>query len=696
MLLVRYRNGYEASVFSPNITLDLTAPTATLRAEYLAFSPNNDGSQDEMNFTQTGSDEAIWLGEVRRAGEPNEAVRTIRMSGQPPARFSWDGLTDSGAIAPDGNYTYQLSATDQAGNTGRSAAIAFSLSTADTPVLLTTDSRAFSPNGDGVKDSIAIIPQLQVNRDISSWKVEVLDSAGNSVRTFEGQNSVPASLAWNGRTNTNTAAGDGTYTARIEVRYAAGNQPSASSRPFVLDTAPPRAELASPYTLFSPNGDGKRDTLPINLVTEGNDTWDAVITDAQGRVVQSRNWTGAAPALSWDGTDQAGNSVPDGIYRLTLSSADEAGNSLRKTIDTITVDARIPRVFLTVSAAGISPKADQNIRIGTVVSLKEGIESWKLELTDDAGAVFRTLGESAASPDAPPETIPWDGLDAAGRIVEGRYTPVLTVIYTKGDEVTASAAPVLVDASGPVLSFRSEPEFFSPDNDGVDDELYMFLGAQDVSPIASWSLGIREPEPPYLLFYRIEGRGAPTERAIWDGRSSRGELVQSATDYPFTLQAEDALGNSSTLEGSIGVDVLVIRDGDHLKIQIPSIVFRANQADFMGRDRDPVQGLTQAQIDNNNRILRRIAQILNKFRDYRIQVEGHANPTSRNPPPAEAAGDLDLSRRRASFTVDTLVGFGVSRSRLSSTGLGSTRPIVQFDDHDNWWKNRRVEFILIK
>jgi outer membrane protein OmpA-like peptidoglycan-associated protein len=77
-------------------------------------------------------------------------------------------------------------------------------------------------------------------------------------------------------------------------------------------------------------------------------------------------------------------------------------------------------------------------------------------------------------------------------------------------------------------------------------------------------------------------------------------------------------------------------------------------------------------------------------------VEGHANPTSRNPPPAEAQGDLNLSERRSRAVVDFLVGFGVSRGRLSSIGRGSSRPIIAFDDRDNWWKNRRVEFILIK
>jgi hypothetical protein len=257
----------------------------------------------------------------------------------------------------------------------------------------------------------------------------------------------------------------------------------------------------------------------------------------------------------------------------------------------------------------------------------------------------------------------------------------------------------MVDVTGPSLSFGYEPEFFSPDNDGVNDELIMRLGVQDPSPIASWSLEIRERDlmsGELRPFYRIEGRGSPAERAIWDGRSSRGELVQSATDYPYIFRAADALGNTSSLDGAIEVDILVIRDGDNLKIQVPSIIFRANQADFAGKDQDPVNGLSQAQIDNNNRVLRRIAQSLNKFREYRVQVEGHANPTSRNPPPAEAQGDLDLSERRARTVVDSLVSFGVSRSRLGSIGRGSSRPIIVFDDHDNWWKNRRVEFILIK
>ncbi|WP_232616833.1 FlgD immunoglobulin-like domain containing protein [Treponema primitia] len=702
-LAVNYRNGYVSTSLSPVFTLDVTPPRASVRTEYNAFSPNNDGIQDGMIFIQEGSAEILWVGEIRRVGAAanDRPVRTVRFSGTPPARFTWDGLTDTGALAPDGDYTYQLNATDQAGNTGGSGSPAlFALSTADTPVMLSTDLRAFSPNNDRNKDTINIIPQLQVTAGISSWKIDILNSAGTTVQSFNGSNTAPGSTTWNGRDTAGSTVPDGNYTARIELRYAAGNQPTALSRPFAVDTTAPKATVTTPYTLFSPNGDGKKDTLPINIRTEGDDPWTAVITDARGTEIQSWSWTGAAPSsVNWDGNDKAGNTVPDGVYRFALSSTDEAGNSTRIPLDTITVDARIPRAFLTANQTAVAPRGGptgEALRFSVILTPKDGIESWSLELKDEAGTIRRHFPIPGTRELSPPESISWNGYDDNGVLREGKFVPQLSVTYTKGDEVSVSAPPITVDVSGPALSFSYEPEYFSPDNDGVEDELSMFLGVQDMSPIANWSFEIHEPEPPMLLFYRIEGRGSPAERTIWDGRSSKGELVQSATDYPFIFKAVDALGNTSTLDGTIGVDVLVIRDGDNLKIQVPSIVFRANEADFFGKDKDPRFGLTQAQIDNNNRVLRRIAQILNKFRDYRVLVEGHANPTSRNPPAAEAQGDLNLSERRAKAVVDFLVGFGVNRGRLSSVGRGSTRPIIVFDDHDNWWKNRRVEFILIK
>jgi flagellar hook assembly protein FlgD/outer membrane protein OmpA-like peptidoglycan-associated protein len=692
-LTVNYRNGYVSRALAPPVTIDVTPPKSSVRNEYSAFSPNNDGKQDEMSIRQEGSGELIWIGDIRRAEGPagERPVRSFRFSGVPPARIIWDGHGDAGTFAADGDYTYELYATDAAGNTGRSNQIRFSLSTADTPVLISADTRAFSPNGDGSRDTVNLNPQVQVPQGLESYRIDILDGSGAVVRTFEGRSAPPASVAWNGRNNSGALAPDGNYTAKIELRYVQGNQPTAVSLPFAVDTQAPQADLAAPFTVFSPNGDGRRDAIPFTVNTRGNDDWEAAISDAKGQNIRVWQWSGKAPELRWDGTDQTGNSAPDGTYQLSLRSTDEAGNSARLSVPGISLDSRVPRAFLTASAAAIAPKTDQKtdlVRFSLMLSPQDGIENWSLALRDDSGAVLRNFSSTEGSRvTAPPANIGWNGLAANGTLKEGRYTPVLTVNYTKGDQVSVQAPPVTVDVSGPALSFTYQPPYFSPDNDGVEDELIMSLGIQDASPIANWSLEIREPQPPYLLFYRLEGRGSPAERTIWDGRSNRGELVQAATDYPVTFTAADALGNTSTIKANIGVDVLVIRDGDRLRIQVPSIIFRENAADF--------DSLPAPTVDNNLRVLRRIAEILNKFRDYKVQVEGHANPVARTQ--AEENTELQpLSDSRARAVVNMLAEFGVARNRLSAIGMGGTRPVVKFEDRDNWWKNRRVEFILIK
>ena len=57
---------------------------------------------------------------------------------------------------------------------------------------------------------------------------------------------------------------------------------------------------------------------------------------------------------------------------------------------------------------------------------------------------------------------------------------------------------------------------------------------------------------------------------------------------------------------------------------------------------------------------------------------------------------LPLSKARAETVRDELVRLGVSKDRLSVTGVGGAKPLVPHSDLQNRWKNRRVEFILEK
>jgi len=195
-------------------------------------------------------------------------------------------------------------------------------------------------------------------------------------------------------------------------------------------------------------------------------------------------------------------------------------------------------------------------------------------------------------------------------------------------------------------------------------------------------------------FFSQDGHGTPPASWQWNGRSTRpsGEMVQSATDYRFVLTVNDVYNNSSEYEGIIPVDVLVRREGSNLRIIVPSIIFPADSSDLTR--------VSEEEQRANRRVMRLIATALNRYPDYRITIEGHANPLS-------AAGTANwtrqetnlrpLSEQRARAVGEYLVSnHNIARTRFTYTGLGSSRPVADFNDEEEQWKNRRVEFLLIR
>jgi outer membrane protein OmpA-like peptidoglycan-associated protein len=290
-----------------------------------------------------------------------------------------------------------------------------------------------------------------------------------------------------------------------------------------------------------------------------------------------------------------------------------------------------------------------------------------------------------------PERVIWDGGGDSGRAREGVYQAVFKVQYLKGNLPQAQSTPFKLDVSAPEVELSVAPQPFSPDNDGVDDELNIQIKVQDLTGVADWRIDIVDPvgNP----FWSVSGKGTPTEKIIWNGVSDTGELVQSAEDYPISMAIQDKLGNARKVERLIPVDVLVIREGDRLKIRIASITFPPNSADLAA-----VTEVDKAL--RNDRTLARLFEIFNKYSAYRILIEGHANITrlwSQEEMDKENNQELiPLSLARAQAVKAALVKLGLDGGRISVSGLGGSKPIVPFSDEENRWKNRRVEFILIK
>ncbi len=82
--------------------------------------------------------------------------------------------------------------------------------------------------------------------------------------------------------------------------------------------------------------------------------------------------------------------------------------------------------------------------------------------------------------------------------------------------------------------------------------------------------------------------------------------------------------------------------------------------------------------------LARQAQWLNKYSQYRIVIEGHADERGTR------EYNLALGARRAAATRDYLISKGVAANRLKTISYGKERPVAVCDDISCWSQNRRA------
>jgi len=276
------------------------------------------------------------------------------------------------------------------------------------------------------------------------------------------------------------------------------------------------------------------------------------------------------------------------------------------------------------------------------------------------------------------------------------------VFSCKSTDKSIDTGAFINPGKGPEVALEI-PELFNFDPDAVENTIEIAISVTHPVPIRDWNISIhpnrgpRQADPQRTrtrrIFLEQAGRGTVPDSWTWNGRGTNGEMIQSATEYSFILTVNDVFNNPTVTEGVIFTDIIVRREGDKLRMVVPSIIFPPDQSDLgLVTDEDDVR--------RNTRVLRLIARALNRFEDYKITVEGHANPTTR-PNSAQRNTENPILRRlsleRAQAVINYLVeNNDIDRRRLTATGIGGDRTVAAWDDAEENWKNRRVEFILEK
>ena len=782
------------------VVVDNTAPTATASVDFDVFSPNGDDQRDTVTLTQETSSETLWTGTITLDGE---TIYEVTWSGTVDEEFTWNGRNLADTDVDDGDYVYTLTATDEAGNTGEIDPLTVTVDTADRPLALESSSPAFSPNGDGSKDTVALTFGEASLLRLESALISVTDEDGSDVGSVEVGDAIGGAVNLSGfldQAQTRRAP-EGVYNVSVTATYGNGTVVSAGPIAIEVDVTAPSGSVMVTESVFSPEGDGLKDTVTIMHDLSTDASWTGYVYVAGGAVLETLQLGSDVPsAVVWDGNDLVGNPIPDGTYSYSLIGTDEAGNQFETNQIRVGIDRRPTTVDIAVDREFFSPNGDDQGDVVVVtpqLSVPSGVETFSVQLLDSSGDTLATL---AGTGDLPREFV-WDGAGADGETLpEGGYIGVLELVYRKGNEVQAVTPLVTIDytipqvairessnritpngdgvdeeitfiplvdpvaeivrftgkiraldgtvisevsgtvprgtafwdgtstsgqtapdgayvatlevehrngtireaatgtialgtiddSDAPAVALRFAPQIFSPDGDGVDDTVTVTVNAVDASPIADWSIVVRDLSGG--VFYEYAGGNDPTRSFEWNGLNDAGDRVEMATDYVVEYEVTDVMGNVATGSEILTVDILTVERFGMRKIDLPDIIFEGYTTRYLNWNKDLSE--------QNVIVLDRIGAMLQKFPQYQIELHGHAVSVLYYD---EELSDLEhvqtlipLSEGRSATILDAMEMRGIDTARFEREWWGKLRPLVPFSDLEGRFINRRVEFYLIR
>ncbi|UKI53790.1 MAG: hypothetical protein L6V86_01650 [Treponema sp.] len=274
-----------------------------------------EGAKSDFAIKQSGSKETKWTGTFKNA--QGQVVRTLIWENNSPEPFKWSGTDDTGKNVPDGVYSYEVTSTDEAGNTSENAVIANIIYSAEKPAtnIFIAGSRYFSPETDSVHSAIKFdvtipVPEASSGNKLTSWSVEVADSSGNIRRSYSSAKTQvpPKEIIFDGKDESGKILPNGKYQAVVKASYLNGFEAALLKSPeFVLDTTKPSAQIGISSSIF---GGADKPNVKISMLDDNAGKY-AAIPAWRGRIFNAE--TGATVREY-----NFGQYLPDSIYGTAL------------------------------------------------------------------------------------------------------------------------------------------------------------------------------------------------------------------------------------------------------------------------------------------------------------------------------------------------------------------------------------------
>ncbi|HEY6324561.1 MAG TPA: CARDB domain-containing protein, partial [Thermoanaerobaculia bacterium] len=396
----------------------------SLAAQPRLFSPNGDGRLDTTSVLFGLGAAASGNLQVQDAG--GAVVRNLLVNAPLPQGASsaaWDGTTDAGQPAPDGDYTVVL-AVQAAANSSFTDQQSITVTLDRTPPTVTIT----RPLPGGYVAPIGGVTGTITDAHLASWSVSLTSTPQAPVWTqiASGTSNVTAATL-----ASLTGLAEGTYALKVDAADA-GQIQVEQIIPFTVDATPPKVTLTSPAAGAILGSVGGLVTVAGSVVEDHLQDWRVEL----GSGPAPASWTALAtgtslpvpsPALAWNV-----GGVADGDYTLRLI-ADELTGQTGEARVAVTIDNTAPVVAILSPADGGTVTGPVDI-VGTATDAH--LVEYRLAVAPGpkaTAAQFSNLGAGSSSVQSG-RLLSWTALPP-----DGVVTLRLTAVDRAGNQSAAYA-----------------------------------------------------------------------------------------------------------------------------------------------------------------------------------------------------------------------------------------------------------------
>ena len=563
--------GNTSNNITGQIKVDTIPPDVlSLEAYPTPFTPNDDGVNDTAKFAYKLSEPAYVTTNIYHDDGANYktyksstdnfvyAMDISSLVYRPSSlgTWAWDGKGGRGELI-GGKYTYQIIAEDNVGN----------LISSETKEIVVDRATSLIPYCYADPDPFSAVCEEGCHTDIKYYisrnnvlvTVEVIGKEEKTIKTLllgEFQNKGDHFVSWNGDFQEDytgpvcpkdkTKVCDSAYQFKISAYDANNKEGALNSNTVYVDNTPPYISIYHVDVDYVSSEASLRYNLPENSIVN------AALYDEKGALVQNFASNEAQKpgdyCLTWEGEEKK----TENVY-FKISAKDSAQNTDEKTSEIFSLTSEKGLVlsdFLTTPNP-FTPNSDAiDDQIKIFYKLSGGTLDYKVNINilDSAKSTIRELVRDEVL-EAGNHSVIWDGFKTGNQnniADDGGYYVEIKVEDKLGNKVSGQNELILV-ATRPEVGIATNYETFSPNSDGVKDEIQFDYSIDyNQTYISKEALVKLEVLNSSLeaVWEKIFSHSPGNYSYLWDGKTLLGERVRGG-EYYVKISATDGLRTSA-------------------------------------------------------------------------------------------------------------------------------------------------------